>query len=112
MAELLDEKTYRERAKVTLRAILDAFEDIDVDDADVESTGDVIHIRFRGGGRCVVNTQGPTRQLWLAGDGRGWHFSLDGATGKWLDEKGTGDELFAVLTRITEAAIGMRPAFV
>ena len=111
MAELMDEKTYRDLAKRTLRRILDAYEPFDVEDADVEFTGDVVHIRFRGGARVVVNMQGPTRQLWLAGEGRGWHFAWDPKAERWLDEKGTGDELLSILAAMTERALGERPAF-
>jgi len=40
-----------------------------------------------------------------------WHFSLDPESGRWLHDKGTGDELFAVLSRLTREAIGQVPAF-
>ena len=103
----LDEKRYRELARVTLSLIVDAFDDIDVEDADVETAGDVINVKFRNGSRCVVNTQGPTKQIWLAGAGKGWHFAYDEGAGKWLDDRGTGDELLATLARLTKDAIGV-----
>lgn len=107
----LDEKRYRELARVTLARIVDAFDDIDVEDADVETAGDVINVKFRNGARCVVNTQAPTQQLWLAGAGRGWHFAYDEGTSTWLDDRGTGDELLAVLTKLTKDATGITLKF-
>lgn len=103
----MDEKRYRELADAALGQILDLFDDVDVDDADAESTGDVITIRYRDGSRCVVNTQGAAQQMWLAGAGRGWHFSWDDAKTAWLHDKGTGDELFTVLRQITKDAAGI-----
>ncbi len=108
---MLDEQRFRQLADLAFRAILDAFEDIDADDADVEAAGNTLQIMFRGGKRCVVNTQGATHQIWLAGGQSGWHFDYDEATGSWLHDKGTGDELFGVLTRLTQQAVGKAPRF-
>jgi len=108
---MLDDQRFRHLADVAFRAILDAFEDIDADDADVETAGNTLQITFRGGKRCVVNTQGATRQIWLAGGQSGWHFDYDEPTGRWLHDKGTGDELFGVLTRLTQQAIDKAPRF-
>ena len=107
----MDEPRFRHLADETFGKILDAFEDIDVDDADVEQAGGVIRIVFRGGSRCVINTQGATRQIWLAGGKSGWHFDYDEGTGQWLHDKGTGDELFATLSKLTQEAIGQTPSF-
>jgi len=103
----MDEKRYRELADAALRDILDLFDEVDVDDADAESSGDVITVRYRDGSRLVVNTQSPAKQMWLAGAGRGWHFSWDEAKKAWLHDKGTGDELFAILRKITKDTVGV-----
>jgi CyaY protein len=102
----MEEKRYRELADAALRGVLDLFDEMDADDADAESSGDVITIGYRDGSRCVVNTQTPAKQMWLAGAGRGWHFSWDEEKEAWLHDKGTGDELFAVLRKITKDTIG------
>jgi CyaY protein len=107
----MDDLRFRHLADETFRAILDAFEDIDADDADVESAGNTLNISFRDGQRCVVNTQSAVHQIWLAGGQSAWHFSYDEAAGRWLHDKGSGDELFSCLTRLCEAAIGRRPRF-
>ena len=77
------------------------------DEADVEQSGDVIRIDFKGGQRVVLNTQRPTRQLWLAGANQAWHFSYDAAQERWFDDKGRGVELYAQLAALAKAAIGV-----
>lgn len=107
----MDEQHFRHLADETFRRILDGFEAIDADDADLDTAGNTINITFRGGKRCVVNTQAAVRQIWLAGGQSGWHFSYDEGTRRWLHDKGSGDELFATLARLTRDAIGQSPTF-
>jgi iron donor protein CyaY len=102
----MDEQRFKHLADATFRRILALYDGFDTDDADAETTGATIQITFRGGRRCVINTQTATRQIWLAGSGSGWHFSYDEPTDSWLHDKGTGDELFAVLSRVTREALG------
>lgn len=96
----MDESRYLDLAHGTFRRLLDAFDAIDVDEADAESAGDVITITWKDGSRCVVNTQRPVRQVWLAGGARAWHFDWDEASGSWLDDKGSGAELCATIEAI------------
>lgn len=98
--EMMDESRYLDLAHATFRRIVDAFDDVDIDDADVESAGDVVTISWKDGSRCIVNTQRPVRQVWLAGGDRAWHFDWDDATGSWRDDKGSGDELEAAIESI------------
>jgi len=107
----MDDQRFRHLADQTFRAILDGYDAIDADDADVESAGNTLNIAFRNGQRCVVNTQSAVHQIWLAGGQSAWHFSYDEQLGKWLHDKGTGDELFACLRALTQAAIGQVPNF-
>lgn len=96
----MDESRYLDLVHATFRRILDAFDDVDIEDADVETAGDVITITWRDGSRCVVNTQRPVRQVWLAGGDRAWHFGWDEAGRRWIDDKGSGDELLATIEAI------------
>jgi CyaY protein len=102
----MDERRYQDLAAVAFRKLTDAFDAIDADDADLESSGDVIRITFRGGARVVINTQRPARQLWLAGGSSAWHFSYDDAAGKWLDDRSQ-QEFFEIIARLTQQAIGV-----
>lgn len=98
----MDENRYLELAQQTFRRIVDLFDRVDVEDADVESTGDVITITWRDRTKCVVNTQRPVRQIWLAGGDRAWHFEWDETRQAWLDDKGRGDELFGTIRAIAK----------
>lgn len=103
----MDEREFEKRAADAWKRVLDLFEGIDPDDADVEQAGDVIRIDYRGGSRVVLNTQRPARQLWLAGGASAWHFSYDEGRASWLDDKGRG-ELYAILSELTLASIGRK----
>jgi len=107
----MDESTYQALADKAFRAIGDAFENVDSDLADCEVAGDVVTLTLKGGKRCIVNTQRPTRQIWLAANARAWHFSWDAAAERWLDDKGRGDELFSTLSRVVKDGAGVEIAF-
>jgi CyaY protein len=103
----MDESSYQKLADQAFRAIGDAFEDVDPELADCEIAGDVVTITLPGKKRCIVNTQRPTRQIWLAASSRGWHFSYDEAGRRWLDDKGRGEELFATIARVVKEGAGV-----
>ena len=102
----MDERTYEKLAADTFKRVLDVFQDVDPEDADVEFSGDVVRIDLRNGARIVLNTQRPVRQIWLAGGQSAWHFNYD--DGRWMDDKGRG-ELFDVLHQLTRDALPQRP---
>ncbi len=103
----MDEQTYQQAADATFRQILDAFEDVDADEADLESTGDVLTITFASGKRCVINTQRAAKQVWLAGGQQAWHFSYDEGAKQWMDDKGRNDELLTTLKAIVRNESGV-----
>jgi CyaY protein len=103
----MDESAYQHLADRTFRRIEDAFKDVDANDVDCERAGDVITLTFTGNKRCVINTQRPTRQIWLAANARAWHFSYDAAKDTWLDDKNSEVELFATLTDVVREGAGV-----
>lgn len=107
----MDESSYQHLADAAFRAIGDAFEDVDSDVVDCEAAGDVVTLTLRGGRRCVVNTQRPARQIWLAANAQAWHFSWDEGSKRWLDDRGRGDELFSTIARIVKDATGTEVSF-
>ena len=107
----MDESQFQRLADDAFRAIGDAFEDVDADLVDCEVAGDVVTLTLPGGKKCVVNTQRPTRQIWLAAASRAWHFSWDEGAGRWFDDKGRGDELFATIARVAKEGAGVDVAF-
>ncbi len=100
----MDEPTYQRLADDALTRIENAFRDVDPDVVDCERAGDVLTLTFADGKRCVVNTQRPTRQLWLAANARAWHFSL--SDGRWVDDKDGNVELFGQISAIVKALAG------
>jgi CyaY protein len=103
----MDESRYQQLADEALRKIESMLEDVDADDVDVERSGDVITLTFRDKKKCVVNTQRPTRQIWLAANARAWHFGYDEPSRRWLDDKGQGVELFVRVAEIVKEHAGV-----
>jgi CyaY protein len=103
----MDESAYMTLTDRAFHAVEDALKDADPDDVDCERAGDVLTLTFKDGKRCVLNTQRPTRQLWLAANARAWHFSYDDASSRWLDDKRHTEELFATLEGIIKGQAGV-----
>lgn len=104
---MMDEPRYLRLVDETFKKIQDGLEDVDPDDVEAYAAGDVLTITFRDRSKCVVNTQRPTRQVWLAARSRAWHFNYDEAAGRWIDDKGRGDELFATLGDVIKTTAGV-----
>lgn len=107
----MDEKLYLQKADRTFRRLLDAFESVDPDLVEADTTGDVVTLTFADRSKCVINTQRPTRQIWLAANARGWHFRYAAESDTWVDDKGRGDELFATVTEIVRGKTGLALSF-
>jgi CyaY protein len=103
----MDDAAYQKLADATFHRIMDLFEDVDPDVVDCEHAGDVVTLTFASGQRCIVNTQRPTHQIWLAAVDRAWHFSYDQASSQWLDDKGQGVELFGQIRRVVKDLAGI-----
>ncbi len=109
----MDERAYQHLADDALKRIEDALKDVDAEDIDCERAGDVLTLTFKSGARCVVNTQRPTRQMWLAANARAWHFGWAQDTKTWVDDKGqTNDDgtpldLFRAVGRIVRESSGI-----
>ena len=109
----MDESAYQHLADAAFRRIEEAFKDVDADDVDCERAGDVVTLTLKGGKKCVVNTQRPTRQIWLAANARAWHFGWDAHAGRWLDDKGQVNpdgspvELFGAVRKIVRESSGI-----
>lgn len=106
----MDDKRYQELTGKVFRAIEDLFEDVDAEDVDVDRAGDVLTLTFKGGKKAIVNTQRPTRQIWLAANARAWHFDFDEASARWVDDKGLGVELVAQIRAIVKETAGVELA--
>jgi CyaY protein len=108
----MDEVTYLKLADRWLRALQDGIDALDADLCDCDRAGDVVTITFASGLRCVVNTQRPTRQLWVAARTSAWHFVYDASKSNWFDEKQSSRTLFAALTEVVQNEAKVTPRFV
>jgi CyaY protein len=103
----MDERTYRQLVDDTLHHIDRAFEEVDPDLAECTISQGALTIAFPGGLRAIVSPQPPVRQMWLAFRDRGYHFDWDPAQKRWLDDRGEGLELYAVIADITLRMTGL-----
>jgi CyaY protein len=108
---MLDEARYQKLADAAFRKIERVLGDFDPDILDCELSGDVVTITMQGKAKCIVNTQRPTRQIWVAASARAWHFSYDENQDAWRDDKRPEVELFAQLVRIVKDGAGVDAAF-
>jgi len=109
---MMDESRYQQLADVALRAIENMLDDVDAEVVDIERAGDVLTLTFAGRKKAVINTQRPTRQIWVAANARAWHFDFEeptesGAAGRWMDDKGQGVELLAQIAAIVKESAGI-----
>jgi CyaY protein len=107
----MDESRYQKLADVALRAIEDLLKDVDAEVVDYERSGDVLTLTFATGKKAVINTQRPTRQIWVAANARAWHFGFEepagASAGRWVDDKGQGVELLAQIAAIVKESAGI-----
>lgn len=101
----MDEASFDKAARAELRAIEDAFTDIDPDEVDVSTSDGVIRLDLRDGTKIVINSHRAARQIWMAAIATAWHFDPTD-TGTWIAPK-SGEELRATLTQLVRDRIGL-----
>jgi CyaY protein len=89
-------------AERTLDAIEAAVEECAVD---IEATraDNVLTLEMADGSKIIVNSQAPSRQIWVAARSGGFHYEW--REGLWRDTR-DGTELFASLSRLVSAQSG------
>ena len=103
----IDESRYRHLLDETFKVIDAAFEDVDPDVAESVSSQGTLTILFADGRRCILSPQAPVRQIWVAFKDRAWHMNLEEQTGRWVDDRGEGRELYELLEDIVKGATGL-----
>ena len=101
----MDETEFDRVAREELRALEDAFADIDPDDVDVSTSDGVLRLDLRDGTRIVINSHRAARQIWMAAIATAWHFDPT-SEGTWRAPK-TGEELRPTLARLLQERIGL-----
>jgi iron donor protein CyaY len=97
----MDEKRYRHLLDETFARVDRAFEAIDPDVAEVSISQGSLTIAFFEKQRLMLTPQPSPRQLWVAFRDRAWHFDWNEARGAWLDDRGQGIELLALIEQTT-----------
>ena len=102
---MMDEKRYRQLLDDAFARVDRAFEDVDPDVAEVSVSQGALTITYLEKLRLMLTPQPSPRQLWVAFRDRAWHFDWDEARG-WLDDRGQGVELYALIENTTREAAG------
>ena len=103
----MEEKQYRQLVDDTFRHIDAAFENVDPDLAESTFSQGTLTIVFREKQELILSPQAPTRQIWAAFRDRAWHFGPRGQGDGWLDDRGQGIELFALIEDLARTAAGV-----
>lgn len=87
---------------------LDEFED----EIDYDLSPDKLMINIeKNGKKIVINTQRSIKEIWLAGNSRGWHFKYDLANNIWF-AKAENVEFFACLAKLLSENLGESVSFI
>lgn len=101
----MNETEYRQRVDDAMRRIDAAFEEVDPDLAESDYGQGSLVVTFYQKLKLIVSPQTPLRQIWVAFRDRAWH--LDLTDGRWLDDRGEGVELFALVASIVREQAGV-----
>ena len=99
----MTESEFNERAEAALRMLELAVDAADIG-IDCTRSGSVLTLELDNETKIIVNTQVPTRQIWVAARSGGYHFGYDGKV--WRDTR-DGTELFAALSRLVSGQGGV-----
>lgn len=107
----MDDSAYQKLADAAFKRIEKALESVDPTDVDVDFAGDVMTLTCKNGVRCVVNTQRPARQMWVAAKATAWHFSWDETKSRWFQDKEPARDLYETLGEIVRQHAGIEVRF-
>jgi len=93
-----EEGAYRKLVDEALAKLDKAFENVDPDLAESDFSQGTLVIVFRQAHKLILSPQTPLRQIWAAFRDRAWPFAFEGASGRWMDDRGLGVELFGLVT--------------
>ncbi len=98
----MEEKEYRKLIDGVYKKLSIAFEQVDPDIVEFETSQGSGILLFADGTKCILSTQPSTRQLWLAAASKGiaFHFNYNPTQDTWFDDKNLGIELFSFLKKL------------
>jgi iron donor protein CyaY len=103
----MTESEYRLAVDALLSRLDGAFEEVDPDLAESAYAQGTLVVIFRQGPKLIISPQSPVQQIWAAFRDRAWHFSHDQASSRWLDDRGEGVEIVALVTRLAREHAGV-----
>ncbi len=103
---MIEEKVYRQLVDEVFHHIDGAFADVDPDAAECTISQGTLTILFPGNLRFILSPQTPVRQIWAAFRDQAWHFDRDPTTGRGLDDRGRGIELYRLVEDVTRQTSG------
>ena len=97
----MDEALFARAADRAMAYVERVLADLDPDRLDLERPASgVLTLTFADKSKCVLNTQKPTRQLWLAYGATAWHFAQAEGSEAWRDVRQPDLELYDVLGQL------------
>ncbi|MGK5092012.1 iron donor protein CyaY [Deltaproteobacteria bacterium TL4] len=106
----METKDYLKRSKELFKRIeekLDEFED----EIDFDYASGKLDISFESGGNhIIVNTQQALHEIWLAGNGKGWHFKYLEDQEIWYAQAEQ-EEFFQAFAKLLGARLKRRVTF-
>jgi len=106
MTQVLTESDYDALAAPELQRLIARLDDLTDDSVEAELASDILTIEFSDGTRYVLNSHRAARQIWLSAERSAWHFDYRASSQSWVAAK-SGDELWATLTRLLSAKLGV-----
>jgi CyaY protein len=103
----MEEKPYQQLVDDAFRRIDAAFENVDPDLAESTFSQGTLTIVFREKQELLLSPQAPTRQIWVAFRDRAWHFGRRSEGDGWIDDRGQGLDLFALIEELARTAAGV-----
>jgi CyaY protein len=105
--QMMEEKLYRQVLDETYARVDRAFEAVDPDLAEVTISQGALTVLYKEKLRLILTPQPAVRQLWVAFHDRGWHFDWDASRGTWLDDRGLGVDVLALVEETTRDTVGV-----
>ncbi len=96
----MNESEFRDIADETIVSIQDAIDNCDAD-IDYDEIGGVLTLEFDNGSKIIFSKQPPALQLWMAAKSGGFHFDYEEHSHQWICDSGDGEELYAMLSRLS-----------
>ena len=100
----LSEAEFDELAATTLRALLDAIDQLG-DGVEAELSADILSLEFEDDAQYVINSHRAARQIWMAAEREAWHFGFEASSSQWIASK-TDSELWKTLETVLSTTLG------